>query len=125
MSSASTPKAMVATVELDVYSGRPNPSWSLSPADAEYLSDALSTASPLASTRKLSMPLGYRGVLVTIERDLTTRSFRIVDGVIEASGAGGETQLTDPNRSLERWLLRSAAPHIDAELYSSLMRQLP
>lgn len=125
MSSASTPKAIVARVELDIYSGRPNPTWSLNPSDANYLSDALSTASPLASTRNLSMPLGYRGVLVTIERENTTRVFRIVDGVIEASDARSETQLSDPNRSLERWLLRSAVPHIDAELYNSLMRQVP
>lgn len=49
------------TVELDVYSGRPNPVWTLSPADSRELAERLDGLSELSGAELPEPTLGYRG----------------------------------------------------------------
>ena len=48
-------------VELDVFSGRPNPRWPLTPEEAEDLSARISRLAPVSGTRDVPTGLGYRG----------------------------------------------------------------
>lgn len=123
MSTDKTAQPHTVTVELDIYSGRPNPQWMLTVPETEYLLNALSTAAPRATNRAFAMPLGYRGFLISMRRNSGTQILRIANGVIEMTGHNGTAQFDDNNRTLERWLLESAVPHIDAELLTTVRNQ--
>ena len=50
-------------VELDIFSGMPNPTWTLTNAEADNFVKQLA-ALPRTSARELSGNLGYRGFIV-------------------------------------------------------------
>ena len=108
------------TVELDVYSGRPNPEWSLSTTDDQRFADLLSKA-PAARSSELASPLGYRGFIVMDRSGTTTR---VLDGVIEVSDDQGVVYRTDPDRELERWLLGTGRANLGNELYALVAQEL-
>jgi hypothetical protein len=87
-------------VELDVYSGMPNPTWTLSAADAALLAEKLD-ALPPAAPRELGNPLGYRGLVV----DTGAEVVRVHRGTAQVSRAGSIVVRADPGRSFERWLI--------------------
>jgi hypothetical protein len=110
---ASTPVA----VELDVFSGRPNPTWQLTGAEAAELRSRLAdpTRTPLASATvpPPSGRLGYRGfVLGDPERTLAGADrLEVGEGFVRAvHGATGRTLavFADADRALERWLVAAA-----------------
>ena len=98
----------MATVELDIFSGRPNPIWTLDSYQRDELIDQLR-----AGTITLLAPditegkLGYRGMIVTLDRtelailgrsDGRYRRFRIRSGLAVDA---------DVNSIAETWLLES------------------
>jgi hypothetical protein len=84
-------------VELDVFSGRPNPRWQLDELGAKRLRGLLSQLATTA-TRPLEPPgLGYRGFVFTDEMG-PTRAYK--GHVITPDGL-----LADPSFSIERFLL--------------------
>src|SRR5262245_49044670 len=62
--------AISAEVELDVFSGRPNPVWTLSNADTAELERRLSALTKTSATT-LFDGLGYRGLIVRLGKDAT------------------------------------------------------
>ena len=99
-------------VELDIFSGRPNPRWTLTATEeAELLTRLLDRSVPIAPMTITDGKLGYRGFLVratgATATALETRGlptgFRVRDGL-------GAT--IDP--ATERWLLFTGAPGLDA-----------
>jgi hypothetical protein len=95
-------------VELDIFSGRPNPRWTLSPQEEqEFLTRLLDKSVPMTSVSAVEGNLGYRGFIVRADgatagalssRGLST-TFRVRDGLDRS---------IDP--SSEAWLLYSAEP---------------
>lgn len=81
-------------VEIDVFSGLPNPTWKLAAADAEDISSSLKSLSR-ADTRVSIPALGFRGFL--LHRD--GESIRVYRGhvIVDASGSetGAETTYRD------------------------------
>src|SRR5688500_18753926 len=69
-------------VQLDIYSGRPNPAWTLTGDAARVLSERLAALPPVAP-RRLSTKLGYRGVIVTIRQPTGEVRARIQNGIAE------------------------------------------
>ena len=53
-----------ATVELDAYSGRPNPRWELSVEEARDLSQRISDLEPARDATLPDIGLGYRGFYI-------------------------------------------------------------
>jgi hypothetical protein len=107
----------IATVTLDVYSGRPNPSWPLTPAqigDLQARIKALST--PLAGEPDVP-DLGYRGVSVSI-RGKAAADVSAARGAITVTQGGSVAKFQDTNRQLERWLVHTG----DAQLSPDLLR---
>lgn len=96
----------MVSVELDIFSGRPNPTWRLADSEAELLFEQLGDSSvALLSPDLVESKLGYRGLLVTLD-------------AVEAQRLGGATRTTqfrirsgiavDTDEVTERWLLGTA-----------------
>ena len=90
------------TVELDVYSGRVNPSWELPAEDSRELARRLAGLAT-AATPPAEPGLGYRGFVISSPG----RSVRVYQGVVSVS-EGGATHHYRDSGQLERWLAEQA-----------------
>ncbi|MGK3371361.1 hypothetical protein [Citrobacter youngae] len=106
---------MPLVITLDMYSGRPNPSWEVSDADAKKLRKML------AKTRKISTTsspgsvglLGYRGLLITSKGDLALPTMmRAFDGILEVASLDTPNYI-DHNSEVEDFLLSTAGSALD------------
>jgi hypothetical protein len=98
-------------VVVDLFSGRPNPSWELSERQEQELLRHLAELEQQAPAQLVESPgLGYRGLLVSPprERGLTPR-WRLFRGTAQR----GTVAWPDPQRRLERWLLATAGDQLD------------
>lgn len=103
---------MPSIVTLDVYSGRPNPTWIIEDDQLTQLRDlgAMETAARLGP-----LPvLGYRGFQVRPIESEHAPASRIEGMPESAPGAGDATVTASP--AAEEFLLSTAGPHIDGEL---------
>jgi len=92
-------------VELDVFSGRPNPSWELSAEEAGELARRLEDLRPV--DRAPAEPgLGYRGFVVS----MPGREIRVYQGVLTITEDGSTRRYADVNR-IEGWLAGQARRH--------------
>jgi hypothetical protein len=108
-------------VELDIFSGMPNPTWVLSDDEAERFLKQLEAA-PRTSARELSGNLGYRGFIVQVTQGGSTQLIRVQNGIIHISEGATMAYARDENRDLERWLLEIGKPHLKNELYQIVER---
>ncbi|HEY5853552.1 MAG TPA: hypothetical protein VIW24_05730 [Aldersonia sp.] len=92
------------SVELDIFSGQPNPSWTLAERDA---AEFMRRVEGLPETEREFAPpgLGYRGFLISGLPETT--SCRVFGGIVACSGAAGERRFED-TRGTEQWLLDQA-----------------
>jgi hypothetical protein len=111
---------MPTLVTLDIYSGRPNPTWELSPSQVAQLRKHLTSArTPTALQSPASKGrLGYRGFHVESlgEPNFPERS-RIFDGVMDI-GDAMTPNFVDHNSKSEAFLLSTAGDSISSELHS-------
>jgi hypothetical protein len=103
-------------VELDIFSGMPNPTWVLTKEEADSFLKQIAAA-PRTSPRELAGNLGYRGFIVRVDRGAGTESVHIQNGVIHTSAGGPDVYAGDGKRALERWLLNTGKPHLKSELF--------
>jgi hypothetical protein len=93
-----------------VFSGRPDPVWTVDAATVAALCDLWERMGPTRSPAAAPPPLGYRGVEL---RAPDGRVFTAVGGTVVLRGdarvAGGEAR-DDPGRDFERRLRASAPP---------------
>lgn len=102
-------------VELDVFSGRPNPRWELDSTSSESLRQLLSQLQPSRQTHLTGPALGYRG-------------FKCSDAEEQVHACRGLVQtprgiLDDPLFTLERFLL-SCIPAEFASLGTRIAAEL-
>jgi len=94
-----------ATVVLEIFSGRPDPSW---PLDARHTGELLRRLELLPAARESALPagapLGYRGLHVSLTEGTDGRIVEVRRGYI----ADRRRILEDRGRALERWLLGTA-----------------
>jgi hypothetical protein len=109
-------------VELDIFSGMPNPTWVLMDAEAESFAQRLAQL-PETSVGELPGHLGYRGFIVRVTEGARTQVIRIWAGAVHVSN-GATTRAADQDRELERWLLQSGRPHLSDELLEAVEREL-
>ncbi len=105
--------ADTAQVEIDIFSGRPNPSFQLDQAATAELVKLLDN-----SKRGGAAPrdgLGFRGFVVRIEGRPDIR----VSGTAVVSGAD---ELTDPTRAVERFLLSKMPDDVKRQFSNVLPR---
>ena len=105
----------VATVTLDVFSGRPNPSWTLAPEQVRELQDRIKALSmPLAGEPDVP-DLGYRGVTVTISGSETS-AISVARGGITLTQGSSAARFQDAGRALERWLVHTGEAQLSPDL---------
>ena len=113
-------------VEVDLYSGRPNPHFRLEPAAAGELMRRLAALPPSPGHAAPREGLGYRGL--RIEAGATEASVAeivVSDGVVLVRDrSGAEHVLGDPSRGLERWLIEAGAASMDPGEVSALRQDL-
>ena len=110
-------------VELDIFSGRPNPAWVLTSAEADSFVKQLA-ALPRTSASELSGALGYRGFIVHVTQGDNTQLIRIQTGAVHFSKGATNVHAYDKDRELERWLLNTGKPHLKNEFFQLAEREL-
>ena len=107
-------------VELDIFSGRPNPSWQMS---AEEAAEFLHLIRSLPKTERLSDEggLGYRGFVISNSGKLAgvPPEIRVYNGVLSINEDGTENYYKDVE-GVERLLLRQARNHGYGDLVSGV-----
>ena len=109
-------------VELDIFSGMPNPTWVLTKAEADSFVAQLA-ALPRTSATELLGNLGYRGFIVHVTQGADTQLIRIQKGKVHISSGAMSVYASDKDRKLERWLFHTGKPHLKAELFSIVERE--
>lgn len=113
-----------ATVELDIFSGRPNPAWPLTADQIQAVVDRVNSLET-APVGSLEAPLGYRGFVVRFDGDATAATtVTVQSGEVEITGAQGVIWARDADRSLERLLLDQGRPELPADLVQIVERSL-
>lgn len=122
-SSEEKPSPDAATVEVDLYSGRPNPSWSLTPEEVAQLIKRIDGLAP-ADEVEPPAQLGYRGLrfrLYAGGREIA--SAESFDGHLRFKDPEGLRHLADPGGEVERWLLETGRGKIEPQVYETLRNQ--
>jgi len=112
-------------VELDAFSGRPNPHWELTGREATEFAARLRKLAPSA-VAPMSDGLGYRGFIVRGSADLPGdfREVRLLRGAVTVAREDKVVAYSDPDRSLELWLLDTARPHVDEAVVQYVGREI-
>jgi hypothetical protein len=98
----------VALVELDIFSGRPNPTWEVADGDAQALRAIQRDLDESTEPAPEPPGLGYRGFRYTLD-GLEWRAFA---GVVSSAAH----RLTDPGHRVERFLLGTMPPEHDDDI---------
>src|SRR5262249_46824314 len=110
----SAPTGSTMRVQIDMFSGRPNPSWEISAGEASLVRQAYQRlADPGAATRPDR--LGYRGLILNGDgvRDLGLTRVLVGGGIVIAEGFQGVRYLSDSDRSFERQLFMTGQSRLD------------
>src|SRR6266853_5724707 len=91
-------------VELDIFSGMPNPRWILTKDEADSFVRQVA-ALPRTSARKLSGNLGYRGFIVHCAQEANPQVIRIQKGIVQIPDGAMTAYAQDVGYELQRWLL--------------------
>jgi len=111
-------------VELDAFSGRPNPVWDLTEAQAQELLTRLQNLPKDGGTGRQG--LGYRGLIVTADGGNIGGFDRVVisDGAVLGERGTQDQRFRDANRDLERWLFHTGRGHLEPDVYSMIAQEL-
>jgi hypothetical protein len=102
------------TVEIDIFSGMPNPEWTLPEASAALFHSRLSGLRETTAKHR-SKNLGYRGLVIRMSQE-TSLTLYIQNGLIEISDGASSTFFLDEQRSLERWLIGTGRKFLSHEI---------
>jgi hypothetical protein len=97
------------TVELDAFSGRPNPTWTLADAERTELKRRLAALPRAPVDAVPDVGLGYRGFRITIpaEGGTAAQQIYVTHGLVRI-GAPGDRPLLRDVHGLEAWLRAQA-----------------
>jgi len=113
------PAGVGVRVTLGIYSGRPDPSWTLTADEAAKVAAAIA-ALQASGEPLIQGGLGYRGF--TIDEG-GRRATAFLGGVVSDVG-GAQKLLDDPGRTVERLLLELARQHLAAAEITEVERSL-
>ena len=110
-------------VELDVFSGMPNPTWVLTTAEAESFVRRLA-ALPRTSASAISGRLGYRGLIVEVTDGAPLRLIRVQSGSVHIAEGQTTIHARDEGRELERWLIETGKPQLSENVIKIVEREV-
>ena len=113
-------------VELDTFSGRPNPRWELTGAQAKEFITRLLALPPTQASRPGGEGLGYRGFTVKARGESMDGfdEVRLCCGAVLARRGGRTETFRDPGRILERWLLDSGRNEVPESILRYIQREI-
>jgi len=113
---------MPIEVVLDIFSGRPNPTWPLAGNRAAEWLSRLEALPPATEADAAEPPgLGYRGFVVSwFSHPKCGGPARVFGGVVQCAGGA----YRDEGRRLERWLLATAGTALDDALRDVVSAQI-
>ena len=113
-------------VEVDIYSGRENPAWDLTEVDAAHFLTHLAALPPSPQLAASIEGLGYRGLHVTMVAGGTTRRLVLTKerAVFQVAAAADRGSFCDPNRGLEKWLIKTGREHLGDALFLHLLNEM-
>ena len=103
-----------AKVTLNVYSGRPDPHWTLMAPEAAELLTKVKALAPAAITAAPNDNLGYRGFEVEVPGREADGPIVVGGGFVTLGKPGARRSYVDAGRGVESWLADRAGGHIDA-----------
>jgi hypothetical protein len=106
---------MPVFVELDIFSGRPNPRLELSPAAEAECRARLGRLAPLGSS-SIPATLGYRGFIL----ELPEGEALVHRGVVNIQNRA----FADAGRNLERWLLGFFADSLSPQVMATVRKEI-
>jgi len=122
MTEASETMRAHGEVELDIFSGMPNPTWILTNDEVDRFVKQLAVLQRIPA-RELSGNLGYRGFIVHVTQGAHTQLIRIQTGTVEISRDATKVFAYDLDRQLERWLLNTGRPYLKNDLFQIVERE--
>jgi|GEM_PF-920304 hypothetical protein len=115
------------SVEADLFSGRPNPTWQLAPNDIQALQDDLAPLPLRAIPATTFDGLGYRGFIVRMigdpQRD--TLTIRVYHDIVRIEHSGTTTVYEDVTQKVEHLLMQSARHNVPPDIYAILLSAAP
>jgi hypothetical protein len=111
-------------VELDIFSGMPNPTWILSDVSGSLFLEKLAALSR-ASEKEFSTNLGYRGFIIQITNGTEKSLVRIQNGTVQLLQGGTTVYYSDRSRNLEQWLLNSGQPFLKSDIFKIVESEFP
>ena len=117
--------AAQAKVTLDIFSGRKNPTWSLTKAQTQSLL-VLVKELPAGDPGDFFDGLGYRGFQVTLPGTVKGQRSAIIvyRGRVRYEDGHQVKYLTDKDRQVEQLLLKYGSPHLAPGLYQTVEREV-
>jgi hypothetical protein len=119
-------------VDVDIFSGRVNPRFTLAADTAAELTHRLAALPPALGPERPPGDLGYRGLRVSRHggdpgdtRDTITEVTVSRGEVAVRAADGSRRRLLDPGRALERWLLDIGASELDPAVLATARHDLP
>jgi hypothetical protein len=111
------------TVELDIFSGRPNPSWELRGEQAQTLLHMLEGIRRSSAARRFRSPpdLGYRGLYLRVGAPPQLSTWHVFDGNLEHEGQFFD----DSARTVEAYVFRSMPGQLSKDLSAVLPQIKP
>ena len=117
------PSPDAATVEADLYSGRPNPFWSLTPEEVARLVERVGGLAP-ADEAEPPGRLGYRGLRFRLSaQGREIASGESFESHLRFQDSAGSRHLADPGGEVERWLLATGEGKIEPQVYQTLRNE--
>jgi hypothetical protein len=109
-------------VELDVYSGRPNPGWEITAEEAERLLTAMRQL-PERETGRLPDSLGYRGIVLQggAVQALGYSRITVRGRMVLAEGPLGNKLYSDSDRAFEGQVAETAQGRVDLTEFARLL----
>jgi hypothetical protein len=119
-------RAEPVQVELDAFSGLPNPVWELPASLANNILTRLRALRPAPQRVGAGDGLGYRGFVIRPNGDSLAGydEIRIARGSVLAQRGDRLEAFSDPDRSLERLLLESARAHVQESVLQFIQSQI-
>jgi hypothetical protein len=105
-------------IELDAFSGRPNPTWKLNTDEETRLEQMAMNLPTREDATELATGLGYRGIII--------RGCKYFDEIIVSMGVvqAGDYQWSDIDKKVELFLLNTSKPHIESGVYEMIISQI-
>jgi hypothetical protein len=112
-------------IEIDLFSGRPNPIFALDDVKEAELRNLLSRLGSEPVRSRADAGLGYRGFLIRQTFDNRIAEITVFDGVVEIPDVDGTARSFADNRGvIENWLIDRAIAHIEDSSIKSLLRDI-